>query len=165
MKSSLELISKKLGKIDSIINCAATLTRKDLVNMSSNEIEGEVNTNLIGSINIAKASHSYLKKTKGSLLLFTSSSYTRGRAGYSVYSATKAAVVNLTQALCEEWMKDDIRVNVINPARTATPMRERNFGKEDESSLLSAKDVAMSSIDTILGEFNGLVIDVRMRNQ
>ncbi|NLM99630.1 MAG: 2-C-methyl-D-erythritol 4-phosphate cytidylyltransferase [Campylobacteraceae bacterium] len=165
VKSSLELISKKLGKIDSIINCAATLTRKDLVNMSSNEIEGEVNTNLIGSINIAKASHSYLKKTKGSLLLFTSSSYTRGRAGYSVYSATKAAVVNLTQALCEEWMKDDIRVNVINPARTATPMRERNFGKEDESSLLSAKDVAMSSIDTILGEFNGLVIDVRMRNQ
>ena len=60
VKSSLELISKKLGKIDSIINCAATLTRKDLVNMSSNEIEGDVNTNLIGSINIAKASHSYL---------------------------------------------------------------------------------------------------------
>ena len=34
---------------------------------------------------------------------FTSSSYTRGRSGYSLYSSAKAAVVNLTQALADEW--------------------------------------------------------------
>ena len=39
----------------------------------------------------------------GSLLLFTSSSYTRGRSGYSLYSSAKAAIVNLTQALADEW--------------------------------------------------------------
>lgn len=37
------------------------------------EIVSEVNTNLLGAINIAKASHKYLKESKGSLVLFTSS--------------------------------------------------------------------------------------------
>ena len=57
----------------------------------------------------------YLAETKGQLLLFTSSSHTRGRAGYSLYSCTKAAVVNLTQALAEEWEPLGIRVNCIMP--------------------------------------------------
>ena len=36
------------------------------------------------------------KQTRGHLLYFTSSSYTRGRADYALYSSTKSAVVNLT---------------------------------------------------------------------
>ena len=66
-------------------------------------------------------SYKYLAETKGQLLLYTSSSYTRGRAEYSLYSSTKAAMVNLTQALSDEWAGDGIRVNCVNPERTATP--------------------------------------------
>ena len=72
----------------------------------------------------------------GSLLLFTSSSYTRGRGGYSLYSSAKAAVVNLTQALADEWAADGVRVNCVNPERTGTPMRTKAFGEEPAGSLL-----------------------------
>ncbi len=161
IKKALEEIFVKHGKIDSVINCAAILNKKPLSQMSFNEIDDEVDINLIGSIKIAKLSYGYLKQTCGSLVLFTSSSYTRGRAGYSVYSATKAAIVNLAQALASEWADDGVRVNVINPARTATPMRERNFGKEDSSTLLSTSSVAQNSLRAILSEFSGLVIDIK----
>ena len=40
-------------------------------------------------------------------------------------------------------------------------MRKDNFGKEDSKTLLSANAVAQSSLQTILGEFSGLVIDVK----
>ena len=50
-----------------------------------------------------------------------SSSYTRGRSGYSLYSSAKAAVVNLTQALADEWSGEGVKVNCVNPERTATP--------------------------------------------
>ena len=60
-------------------------------------------------------------RDQGSLLLFTSSSYTRGRSGYSLYSSAKAAVVNLTQALADEWADTGVRVNCINPERTGDP--------------------------------------------
>lgn len=152
---------QKYKKIDAIINCAATLTKKELIDMSFEEIASEVNTNFLGAINIAKASHKYLKKTKGSLILFTSSSYTRGRASYSLYSSTKAAIVNLTQSLSSEWQKDGVKVNVINPSRTATPMREKSFGKEDSSMLLDSEIVAKSTLLTVLGDFSGLVVDVK----
>ena len=80
---------------------------------------------------------------------------------YSIYSSTKAAVVNFTQAMGEELYQDGIRINVINPERTKTPMRIKNFGYEKEDTLLSPKKVAIATIDTILSDFTGQVIDVR----
>ncbi|WP_066162162.1 bifunctional cytidylyltransferase/SDR family oxidoreductase [Aliarcobacter skirrowii] len=162
VKKALKKVFKKYGKIDSIINCAAILTKKELVEMSFKEISKEISINFLGAVNISKISHKYLKKSKGSFILFTSSSYTRGRAGYSLYSSTKAAIVNLTQALASEWQKDSINVNVICPARTQTPMRKNNFGEEDSKTLLKAKVVAENTLQSLLKDFSGLVIDVKM---
>ena len=99
------------------------------------------------------------------ILLFASSSYTRGRALYSTYSSTKAGIVNLAQALSEELSSDNIRINVINPERTATPMRSRAFGKEPEDSLLQPEVVAEASLKTLLSDLTGQVIDVRRENK
>jgi 2-C-methyl-D-erythritol 4-phosphate cytidylyltransferase len=95
------------------------------------------------------------------LLLFTSSSYTRGRENYALYSSTKAAVVNLTQALSEEWACEGIHVNVVNPERTRTPMREAAFGAEPAGTLLEADVVARTSLDVLASDSTGFVIDVR----
>ena len=96
------------------------------------------------------------------LLFYTSSSYTRGRAFYSLYSSTKAAVVNFVQAIAQEWEASGVKVNCINPERTKTPMRERNFGVEDASTLLTAETVAKESLKTLLSDFTGQVIDVKL---
>jgi 2-C-methyl-D-erythritol 4-phosphate cytidylyltransferase len=79
------------------------------------------------------------------LLQFSSSSFTRGRAEYSAYSARKAAIVNLTQALADEWEAHGIRVNCIVPGRTDTVMRRENFLGEDQQTLLSPYEVALTS--------------------
>src|SRR5207237_6943565 len=103
----------------------------------------------------------YLKETKEQLLFFTSSSYTRGRANYGMYSATKAATVNLTQSLSEEWVEVGVRVNCINPERTSTPMRTKAFGEEPEGTLLAADTVAIASLDTLLSPVPGQIVAVR----
>ena len=97
------------------------------------------------------------------ILLFTSSSYTRGRALYSTYSSTKAGIVNLVQALSEELLPDRIRINTINPERKATAMRYGAFGKEPEDTLLKAEQVAEVSLRTLLSDLTGQVVDVRRR--
>src|SRR5690625_7845328 len=85
----------------------------------------------------------------------------RGRENYAIYSSAKAAVVNLTQALSEEWSKHDIKVNVINPERTATPMRTAAFGEEPVGTLLSAELVAQTCLSLLASDLNGCVIVVR----
>lgn len=161
VENVLDSVYKMYGKIDSVVNCAATLTKKELIDMKCDELMSEINTNFLGAVNVLRASHKYLKQSQGSLILFTSSSYTRGRASYSLYSSTKAAIVNLAQSVASEWHKDKIRVNVMNPSRTATFMREKNFGKEDTSTLLSAETVAKNTLQIILEDFSGLVIDLK----
>ena len=125
------------------------------------DIQKEIEINYIGSINVAKASIPYLKETEGSIQLYASSSYTRGRSLYSTYSSSKAAIVNFAQTLAEELSDDKIRVNVINPERTATPMRFNAFGKEPKESLLEPEKVAIASLKTFLSDLTGQVIDVR----
>ena len=70
-------------------------------------------------------------------------------------------MVNLTQALADEWAEEGVRVNCINPERTATPMRTQAFGAEPEGSLLSSQAVALTSIDVLVSPLTGHVIDVR----
>ncbi|MFD6419836.1 D-ribitol-5-phosphate cytidylyltransferase [Streptomyces sp. NPDC060194] len=161
---ALSRIYSETGRIDYVINTAGVLRIGKLAEADNATIEEALKVNYLAPVQIARTAYKYLAETKGQLLLYTSSSYTRGRADYSLYSSTKAAMVNLTQALADEWAGEGIRVNCINPERTATPMRTKAFGTEPEGSLLSSEAVARTSLDVLLSEMTGHVIDVRQQD-
>jgi 2-C-methyl-D-erythritol 4-phosphate cytidylyltransferase len=148
------------GRIDYVVNAAGILVKQPLALMDYTDILEAIQINYIGAVHVAIAGCQYLKESQGHLLNFTSSSYTYGRANYSLYSSAKAAVVNLTQALAEEWHTQFIRVNCINPERTNTPMRRRAFGIEPADTLLSARDVALFSLGILLHESTGHIFDI-----
>ena len=150
------------GRIDAVVNSAAVLNRLPLVNMSMAEVVESVSTNILGAVALAKLSYDALRETRGHLLMFASSSYTYGRAFYSTYSASKAAVVNLTQALADEWAEVGIKVNCVNPERARTPMRTRAFGAEPPETLLDPDEVARKALGVLAHDRTGLVYDVTM---
>lgn len=152
------------GRIDYVVNTAGVLHTGRLDEIDDATMDEALRVNYLGPLHIARAAIGYLRESKGQLLLYTSSSYTRGRAGYSLYSSAKAATVNLTQALADEWAGDEVRVNCINPERTATPMRTRAFGQEPADTLLSSRDVALTSIDVLLSGLTGHTVDIRRHN-
>lgn len=159
----LENIYRNNGRIDFVVNAAGILTKQPLSCMSHKEILSSININYVGAVNVAYASFEYLRKSQGALLLFTSSSYTYGRANYSVYSSSKAAVVNFVQAIAEEWGEFGIRVNCICPERTLTPMRISAFGNEDPDTLLSVDEVSKTSVKALTLSETGLIIDVKRK--
>lgn len=163
IKDALNSIWIKNGRIDYVVCTAGILVKESLFSISYKDIHTSISVNYIGAVNIAKEAYPFLKETQGSLLFFTSSSYTKGRMLYSIYSSTKAAIVNLVQALSEEWQDFNIKVNCINPERTKTPMRIKNFGIELESTLLSSKSVAIASINTLTSNMTGEIIDVKIK--
>jgi 2-C-methyl-D-erythritol 4-phosphate cytidylyltransferase len=155
-----ENIKKEYGAINYVVNTAAVLVKQPLALMDYADVIEAIKINYIGAVHVAIAAYQYLKESHGHLLNFTSSSYTYGRAYYSLYSSAKAAVVNLTQALAEEWHPQFIRVNCINPERTDTPMRRRAFGIEPPETLLCARDVALFSLGVLLNEATGQILDI-----
>ena len=163
VKQALDGVYKAEGRIDYVVCTAGLLVKESLYAMDYAKIRQSVDVNLIGLIHVAKESFPYLMESQGALLCYTSSSYTRGRMMYSIYSATKAAIVNLVQALSEEWNADHVRINCINPERTKTPMRVSNFGNEPDNTLLKAEQVAIVSLNTLTADFTGEVIDVKRK--
>lgn len=158
---ALKTVYEKEGRIDAVVNTAGILDKEPLENMNYEEVFKSINVNYTGAVIVAKESFPYLKQSKGTLLLFTSSSYTRGRQLYSLYSSSKAAIVNFVQALSEEWYEQGVRINCINPERTKTPMRVKNFGIEPDNTLLKSETVAVASVNTLFSFLTGEVVDVK----
>jgi 2-C-methyl-D-erythritol 4-phosphate cytidylyltransferase len=154
----------RLGGIDHIV-CSAGVLRIGAVAETPVEALAEVvDVNLTGALNVARAAYPHLRATRGSLTLFTSSSFTRGRSSYVAYSASKAAIVNVTQGLSDEWAPDGIRVNAVSPERTDTPMRRRAFPHESPDGLLGAETVALATLRLMASGLTGQVLDVRQHD-
>lgn len=162
VREFLKKVFKKNGRIDIVINTAGLLKTGKLIAQDYVSIQEQINTNLLGSIIVAKESFEFMKEKGGKIILFSSSSYTRGRALSTVYSASKAAVVNLMQGLAQEFLSSNVQINCINPERTSTEMRRSNFGYESPDILLSPDRVALVTLSTLLSNINGEVIDVRL---
>ena len=160
VKKWLDDVREQGGPIDAVVNSAAVLDRQPLISMTLEQIRTSAETNFLGAANVAWAAHPHLAETRGHLMFFASSSYTYGRALYSTYSASKAAVVNLTQALADEWSEAGIRVNCINPERARTPMRVRAFGNEPAETLLEPEDVARRALSILVGNTSGIIYDI-----
>lgn len=162
VRSILAKAKQTHGRIDLVVATAGVLHTGLVSAQDYALIDEQLSTNLRGSVVVAREAFEAMRDTGGgSIALFTSSSYTRGRAMYSIYSATKAAVVNLMQSLSEEFLPFNVRINAINPERTATPMRSENFGIEPADSLLDAETVARATLTAAFSRATGEVIDVR----
>jgi ribitol-5-phosphate 2-dehydrogenase (NADP+) / D-ribitol-5-phosphate cytidylyltransferase len=158
--AAAQAVLEKSGTIDYVVNTAGVLPIGELSETTEETIFAATEINYLAPIFIAQEFYPHLAASGGSLLLFTSSSYTRGRKGYSLYSSAKAAVVNLTQALADEWA-GQVRVNCVNPERTGTPMRTKAFGDEPPGTLLDSREVARRSLDVLLSRQTGHIIDIR----
>jgi 2-C-methyl-D-erythritol 4-phosphate cytidylyltransferase len=165
LESRIRSVAERIGGLDHVVVTAGILRVGPLATCSPAEIADVIDVNLIGSLNVARASHGHLRDSRGSLTLFASSSFTRGRSDYVAYSASKAGIVNLGQGLADEWADDGIRVNVISPERTDTPMRRGAFPNENADGMLSADEVARATLGLIRSGLTGQVLDVRQHDR
>ena len=83
--------------------------------------------NLRGAWLLAKASYAHLKHSGGAACFTSSMSGQLPHAGSGAYSPSKAALTMLAQTLALEWAPDGIRVNVVSPGMTHTPMTEKMY--------------------------------------
>jgi glucose 1-dehydrogenase len=117
----------QFGGMDALVANAGVASPAKICDLSVAEWDRMFDANLRGAWLLAKASYPHLQKSRGAACFTSSMSGQLPHAGSGAYSPTKAALTMLAQTLALEWASDGIRVNVVSPGMTHTPMTEKMY--------------------------------------
>lgn len=124
---------KEFGGIDVLINNAMSGNHyTPFLDHTVADFEGFLNSNLYPTMHLMKLCYPYLKEKKnGSIINVSSGCALTGEAGMAAYAAIKGAVTSLSKVVANEWGKDGIRVNMVNPAALTDKLAASSAGYID----------------------------------
>ena len=134
VKKVVDQTIDKFGKLDILVNNAGIFPQiKQLHEIEESEWQEVLDVNLTGQFRFTKAAIPYLKKTAGSIINISSDAGLKAYQGFNAdaYSASKAALINLTKCWALEYAKDKVRVNCVCPGVVDTDMT-KPFLKTDK---------------------------------
>lgn len=112
---------KAFGPINVLVNNAGRAVRKPLAEFSDDDFAAVIDTNVRGAFNAMREGARRL--TDGGRMINISMSYQGAPIpGYGVYTASKAAVEQMTMTAAKELGNRQIRVNALRPGPTRTPL-------------------------------------------
>jgi 3alpha(or 20beta)-hydroxysteroid dehydrogenase len=134
VEALMQRAAKALGRIDVVINNAGIGTdTKVLVSASASDFERAFQVNTMGVVFGIK--HAVPHMINGGSIINTASvAGVQGAVTYGAYSASKAAIINVTQTAALELAPMGIRVNCVCPGTVDTPMAHQE-GVEAELAL------------------------------
>lgn len=123
---------------DAVINNAGTTASAPALDHSASDIDQILDTNVKGAFHVAKAAAKEMIAAKrgGSIINIGSILGSRVAGNVSAYTTSKAAVLQLTRALAQEWARYDIRVNAISPGYVETDLNREFFASEPGQKLI-----------------------------
>ena len=119
------------GRLDVAVNVAGVLRNGHALEMTQADWDIVFGVNVAGTFWICQAAIPHLLETRGNIVNVASNAGLMGQAYTAVYSASKAAVVNLTRSLAMEFIKSRIRINAVAPGGIATPMAHGTVMPDD----------------------------------
>jgi NAD(P)-dependent dehydrogenase (short-subunit alcohol dehydrogenase family) len=111
------------GRFDGLVCTPAINVRKPILKYSLAEFDKVVSLNLRGNFAALMAAGRIMTpQQSGSIVLFSSIRSIVTEPGQSVYSMTKAGILQLAKSAATEWAPFGVRVNAIGPGVTETPL-------------------------------------------
>lgn len=140
LDAAFQVIRENYGRIDVLFANAGIAKFAPLADSTEDFFLEQMNINVKGAFFTAQKALPLL--SEGASVIFTSSTVSHfGMPGSSVYSMTKAALINLAKTLAVELASKKIRVNVVSPGPISTPI----FGK-------------MGMSEAAVGELGGAIL-------
>ncbi|TGE10546.1 3-ketoacyl-ACP reductase [Hymenobacter fodinae] len=127
VEAAVSKAQAELGDLDILINNAGIGTFAKLVDMDPAEWEKIIQVNLLGTYYATRAVlPQMIARETGDIINIASTAGQRGAATTSAYSASKFAILGLTESLMQEVRKHNIRVSALTPSTVATELAINN---------------------------------------
>ncbi|QDI92391.1 3-ketoacyl-ACP reductase [Salicibibacter halophilus] len=146
VKDAVQQVKDTLGEIDILINNAGIGKFGRFLDLSEEDWRNVWDVNVMGIYHVTHAVlPDMVERQAGEIVNISSTSGLRGTVGSSAYSASKFAVLGLTESLMREMRQENIRVQAISPSKVITDFAsDHNLsdGTEDSEHFMQAEDLA-----------------------
>lgn len=116
VEEAVQRAAAQFGRIDILVNNAATRSHKPLLEISAEEWRAVIDTNLTGAFFCCKAvGPVMIRQGGGRIINISSRAGIRARADIAAYCASKGGLNQLTLAMAMEWAPYNILVNAVAP--------------------------------------------------
>lgn len=125
--------------LDIVINNAGISASASALDLSEDDFDKVIDTNLKGVFTVAQAAARHMRAhgAGGSIVNIASIVGLRVAGHLSAYAASKAGVIQLTKALALEWARHGIRVNALCPGYIETPLNREFFASDAGKALVA----------------------------
>src|SRR5215475_763017 len=123
-----ERVDERFGKIDVLVANAGIAKFAPVETMPEELFDELSDTHFKGAFFTVQKALPFLRDGASVILVSAADADKLGRVGTSVYSAAKAAVRELARSMSAELLERRIRVNVLSPGMTDTPIITREGG-------------------------------------
>jgi meso-butanediol dehydrogenase/(S,S)-butanediol dehydrogenase/diacetyl reductase len=133
-------IVRRFARLDGLVLNAGVIASGKVGDLSLDDWHDMVSINLTGSFLVARACLPHLLGSRGAVVSVASEAALRASSEMSCYSATKAALLMLTQSLAVDYGAEGLRANVVCPGWTVTEMADEEMASFGEGRGLSVAD-------------------------
>ena len=121
--NAIDEIEKNLGPLEVVVINAGTNKDSLAMRLEDVDMESIINTNLMGSLRVARRSvKTMMKNRKGRIIFIGSVVGLLGSPGQMVYASTKAGLIGAARSLAREVGSRGVTVNVVAPGYVDTDM-------------------------------------------
>ena len=122
LDKAISQIQEVFEGVDILINNAGTGTSETIMEAPDEKWNHFWSLHVMAAVRLSRGLVPLLKKRGGGVILNTASICAKQPLGYEpIYNTTKAALVMFSKCLANELIKENIRVNVVNPGLILTP--------------------------------------------
>ena len=141
VNNAAKIAEKEYGKIDVLVNCAGSAKNNGVLNMTDEEWQFTIDTDLSSVFYVTRAFANIMKKNNYGRIINIASMY--GLVGNTAmdtvaYHSSKGGVVNFTRAVAAELAKYNITCNAICPGYFATELTEETLKTEAFTNYMKA---------------------------